>query len=50
MSIKDCLKFKGTACTNGFYINLYKNCDKNVRTVKHLIDQGVIFTSKGNIP
>ena len=50
MSIKDSLKFKGTSCTNGFYINLHKKCDKNVPTVKHLLDQGVIFLSKGSIP
>ena len=50
MSIKDCLKFKNTASTCGFYINLNKKCPKNERTVKHLIEQGVIFISKGNIP
>lgn len=51
-SIKDSLIFKDTPCTSGFAINV-NNQDyfkKNTRIIKHLIQKGALFISKGNVP
>ena len=50
MSIKDSLRFKGTASTGGFYLNLNKRALHNCDTVRSLINRGAIITCKGNIP
>lgn len=50
ISIKESLRYKGTASTGGFYINLGNKCSKHSKTVKTLIKKGAIITCKGNVP
>lgn len=52
MSIKDSLIFKNTDCTCGFAVNVGNkdHYQKNLSIIKHIINRGALFVSKGNIP
>ena len=50
LSVKDSLRMKNTQCTGGFLKNLGKLCPENGKTLKQLINDGVLITSKGNVP
>ena len=50
ISIKECLKLKDSISSHGFIINKNNKITTQEETIKNLIKNGAIITSRGNVP
>jgi Asp-tRNA(Asn)/Glu-tRNA(Gln) amidotransferase A subunit family amidase len=50
LTIKDCIYAKDTPTTGGLFINLDRVANQDPEPIQALKENGIVFTSKGNVP